>query len=56
MVTLDSKLETAVGTKKCPSPEGLRAASGRLRGERGAVLLERLGVIPSAPGRVTPPA
>ena len=50
VVTLGSKLRTAVGTKKRPSPKGLRAASGRLRGERGATFLERPRVIPSAPG------
>ena len=41
--------------RKRPSPKGLRAASGRLRGERGAAFLERPDVAPSAPGRVTPP-
>ena len=41
--------------RKRPSPNALRGASGRLRGERGAAFLEHPDVAPSAPGRVTPP-
>ena len=42
--------------RKCPLPEGIRAAFGRLGGERVTAFLERPLVTPSAAGLVTPPA